>query len=91
MMYTQNASLTMVFCLQGTEDEHLISSDKKKGFPDNKSLGSSASIRTSIFQGDGTEMDNGEEEGKRNLGFISKVYGFMCEPSRRSQNRTTLL
>lgn len=47
---------------EGTEDEPFISSDKKKGFTDTKSLGSSASIRTSIFQGDGTEMDNNEEE-----------------------------
>lgn len=71
--------LILVYCVQGTEDEPFISSDKKKGFPDTKSHGSSASIRTSIFQGDGTEMDNNEEEREGNLGFISKIYGYVCE------------
>ncbi|MPC16360.1 Bestrophin-3 [Portunus trituberculatus] len=51
---------------EGTEEEPFINSEKVKGLPDNKSLGSSASIRTSIFHGDGPEIDNGEEE-KREL------------------------
>lgn len=76
----------MVYFLQGPEDEHLISSDKKKGFPDNRSLSSNASIRTSIFQADGNEVDNNEEETEGNHGFISKIYGFVCEQNGRKLN-----
>ncbi|KAK8394081.1 hypothetical protein O3P69_006349 [Scylla paramamosain] len=52
---------------EGTEEEPFINSEKAKGLPDNKSLGSSASIRTSIFHGDGTEVDNNEEERRELL------------------------
>lgn len=47
-----------------TDDEPFIGSDKRKELPDARSFGSSASIRTSIFHGDGAEGDNTEEDRK---------------------------
>lgn len=81
----------MVYCVQESEDEQLISSDIKKGYPDSKSRGSSASIRTSIFQADGNEMDNSDDEKKGNCGVISKIYGFMLEKNRRKQNSISFI
>lgn len=66
-----------VWCVQETEDEPFISSEKKKGLPD--SFGSSASIRTSIFHGDGAEADDGDEETKGNHGLASNCQIFVHE------------
>ena len=61
-----------VWCIQETDGPYM-SCDPIQSLSDTKSLGSSASIRTSIFHGDGAEVDNNEER-KGNHALISNLW-----------------